>query len=278
MTEPFMPDGHYYSPIPNKEDQNRALEFARRDIELELSGINIDDAFMLKLWNDMMPHMLELPFSKDAAKGSSNRYHYNNNMFSYGDATVYFGMLANFRPRRIIEIGSGFSSALAIDAKENLGLETYFDFIEPFPSKLKTFITDRELSYCTIHECSVQDVDIRLFSQLERNDILFVDSSHVVKAGSDVCHEIFRILPQLAPGVIIHFHDCFWPFEYPEAWIRENRSWTELYFLRAFLMYNESFKIIFFNSYFARLHSEKFNQADLASLNPGGGLWLRREG
>ena len=118
--------------------------------------------------------------------------------------------------------------------------------------------------------------------ELEVNDILFIDSSHVVKTGSDVHFELTELIPRLRPGVVVHFHDIFYPFEYPKAWVLDiNRSWNEIYFLHVFLMYNSAFGIEFFNTFFARNYPDIVRasipaHADKFLLNPGGGLWLRK--
>jgi hypothetical protein len=113
---------------------------------------------------------------------------------------------------------------------------------------------------------------------LEAGDVLFVDSTHVAKAGSDVNHIFFRVLPALKPGVIIHFHDIFHPFEYPREWFfNGNRSWNELYLLRAFLMNNASYRVLFFNSWFAHKHPECREVLPNFWKNPGGGFWMRKE-
>jgi hypothetical protein len=107
---------------------------------------------------------------------------------------------------------------------------------------------------------------------------LFIDSSHVAKTASDVNFEIFELLPRLKPSVIVHFHDIFYPFEYPHGWIFDiRRSWNEIYFLRAFLMYNSAFEILFFNDYFACKfpHLTEHGPSHFRQ-NPGGGLWLRK--
>jgi hypothetical protein len=124
----------------------------------------------------------------------------------------------------------------------------------------------------------VQDVDVAIFEQLDHGDVLFIDSTHVLKTGSDVCHELFSVLPALKAGVLIQFHDVFWPFEYPEDWVlRDNRSWNEIYALRAFLSYNTNFEILFFNDYFCTWHRDQVQHDYPAMLkNTGGSLWLRK--
>jgi hypothetical protein len=124
----------------------------------------------------------------------------------------------------------------------------------------------------------VQEVPIELFGALGRGDLLLIDSTHVLKTGSDVCHLLFSVLPSLAKGVIIHFRDCRYPFEYPDGWIFEdNRSWNEVYAVRAFLMYNSDFEIVFWNSLFAIAFRERIAATAPAFLDhPGGGLWVER--
>jgi hypothetical protein len=117
------------------------------------------------------------------------------------------------------------------------------------------------------------------FLALERNDILFIDSSHVVKIGSDVNFLLGEVLPRLRPGVYVHVHDIFYPFEYPEAWIAEGRVWGEAYALKAFLTFNATFEIVLFNTYLERFHREIFErEMPLCLRNEGGSIWLRRLG
>ncbi len=124
----------------------------------------------------------------------------------------------------------------------------------------------------------MQNVGLDVFAALGPGDILFVDSSHVLKTGSDVCYELFDILPVLQPGVMVHFHDIFYHFEYPAPWVvEERRSWNEIYALRAFLMYNSAFEVVFFNNYFMKRFPEiAGDPATPFARNEGGGLWLRK--
>lgn len=119
--------------------------------------------------------------------------------------------------------------------------------------------------------------DRREFAALEANDILFIDSTHVAKINSDVNAAFFDILPQLAPGVCVHFHDIFYPFEYPRAWVYEGRNWNEAYLLRAFLLFNTAFAVRWFTTFLTMFHRERF-AADMPAvlLNPGGSIWLQR--
>jgi len=186
-------------------------------------------------------------------------------------------MMRHFRPTRIVEVGSGHSSALMLDVNDHwLNKEMGLTFIEPFPDRLLSILRPGDHANTTLLTTQVQDVDLEVFGELGPRDFLFIDSSHVSKAGSDVNFLMFEVLPTLQPGVIVHFHDIYWPFEYPSEWAHEGRAWNENYMLRAFLAYNARFEIVLFNNWLAT------TQADVARARmPGwsalgtGSLWLR---
>lgn len=270
----FKP-GHFYSPIVNVGDIKEA--YISRKIPESLPGIDIDDDSMVQLWNNLLPYLQQIPFGDEKSKNL--KYHFNNPAFSYGDGSILYAMLRHFKPKRYVEIGSGFSSGCAVDTNA-----LYFDdkismsFIEPYPKLLKQVLGESGTAKVKIHSVNVQQADLEIFKQLECGDILFIDSTHVLKTGSDVCYELFDVLPVLKPGVIIHFHDIFWPFEYGKKWvIEQNRSWNEIYGLRAFLMHNNSFKIIFFNDYFVRFkRSHVLDGYPTMLKNSGGSIWLTK--
>ena len=175
----------------------------------------------------------------------------------------------------IIEIGSGFSSALMMDVNDIFfNSEIALNFIEPYPTRLKSLMSFRENKNAVLIQENAQDVDLNIFKKLQKNDILFIDSSHIVKTGSDVNYILFEILPILNEGVLIHFHDIFYPFEYPKKWVVNGRNWNESYFLKAFLMYNNNFEIILFSDYMHKFHKESFKKMPLTYENTGGNLWL----
>src|SRR3989338_1947655 len=122
------------------------------------------------------------------------------------------------------------------------------------------------------------EIGLDIFKQLEKGDILFVDSTHVSKTGSDVNYIIHQILPHLNPGVFIHFHDIFWPFEYPEGWIVDNGwYWNEAYMLRSFLQYNINFQVASFSTYlWHHSHTQMSKYFPLGVHNPGGAIWLQK--
>ena len=188
-------------------------------------------------------------------------------------------MIRFAQPKRIIEIGSGFSSFVMLDTNE-----LFFDgrirltFIEPHGDRLRSRLKGNDLGVAEIISRRVQDVELARFDELGAGDILFVDSSHVSKAGSDVNHILFEILPRLSQGVLVHFHDMFYPFEYPLDWFARGDFWNEDYILRAFLQYNSAFKIRIRNQFLGTFHPEKLGESmPLCMKNIGGSLWLCSE-
>ena len=269
----FSPPGHFYSPLPDlKAVAARPELFSAGD---DLPGIDLNVERQLELLRAFAGLYADLPFPEDPVAG--RRYHFRNPFFGQGDAIVLYSFLRHFKPRRVIEVGSGFSSAVMLDtAADFVDLDPDFVFIEPFAERLHGLIGISDRHRHRIIETPVQDVDPAEFDKLEENDILFIDSSHVVKCGSDVAHMVFRILPRLKPGVIVHIHDIHWPFQYPRDWILSGRSWNEVYFIRAFLQYNERVRIEYFNAYMAENRTGDVRDAMPRCLeNPGGGLWLR---
>jgi predicted O-methyltransferase YrrM len=268
----FSPPGHFYSPIPNATDLKR---LAPIEANILTHDIDLNLPQQLHLLDQFARYYSELPFPETPSDMS--RYYYQNDFFCHGDAIALYSMLRHFRPQRVIEVGSGFSSAVMLDTSDRfLNSATRFTFIEPYPDRLNQLLNAQDQQQQVI-EKSVQDVGIELFAELQANDILFIDSSHVAKVGSDVVHLLFQILPRLSPGVIIHFHDIFFPFEYPQTWFSEGRAWNEAYFLRAFLQYNTTFQILFFNSFLGQHHKVELEQKmPLFLKNTGASLWLQK--
>ncbi|BDX34720.1 hypothetical protein TUM20985_52670 [Mycobacterium antarcticum] len=249
-------------------DAGRARD-QRADMQLD-EGYELHVDEQLVMANRLGPKWSH--FSK-----SWDRYSPDNVWFGLGDGAVYYSMLTTLRPKRVVEVGSGFSSAIALDVRDSELPDMELTFIEPYPKRLLGLLKGRDPAATTIHRKAVQDVPVETFDILDEGDILFIDSTHVSKPGSDVNWLLFRILPRLKPGVIVHVHDIFYPFEYPETWLRERRSWNESYLLRSFLSYNSSFEILFFSSWVWQKHPEIVARyfPDAAHESPGS-LWLRR--
>jgi hypothetical protein len=273
----YVPPGHFYSPIVNPTDAERALAAVeRKPIPVSVPGVTIDRAEMVRTWQALLPHLSGNAFPRSPTPGF--RYAYENGSYSWGDGSVLQAMICWRRPKRIIEIGNGWSSACMIDTVE-LYLTTPCDltFIDPYPQLLHQVAGDA-LPRLRSFEYDIQAAPLEMFDELESDDILFIDSTHVLRTGSDVCFELFEILPRLAPGVFVHFHDMFWPFEYPRPWaVGENRSWNELYAVRAFLTDNEKWEVVMFSDYLAKLERPMIEATwPMFLLNSGGALWLRR--
>lgn len=271
----FAPPGHFYSPLV---DTAAVSHLFRPEAPCAApAAIAIDAEGHLALWKRLLPYLQSQPFTEE--KQPHLRYYFGNPAFAHADGIILHAMLRAFRPRRLVEAGSGYSSACALDTIDGfLDGATDVTFIEPYPRLLQDLVGLERLERCTVLENDVQSVDLSVFTSLEAGDILFIDSTHVMKTGSDVCRELFDILPSLNAGVLVHIHDVFWPFEYPAEWVlRENRSWNELYGLRAFLMYNSAFRIEFFSDYFFQSFRSRIETDCPAMLqHSGGSLWLRK--
>jgi predicted O-methyltransferase YrrM len=270
----FVEPGHFYSPINdiNEIVENEHKIFASKR---ELAAIDMNEAEQFQLLQNFKNYY-EFLFFTDMPTTDA-RYYYNNKAYSYSDVIFLFSMIMHSKPKRIIEIGSGFSSAAMLDINER-----YFNnsiditFIEPYPDNLRKILKAGDKF--TLIEKKVQQVDLNVFKSLQENDILFIDSTHVAKTNSDVLFELFEILPLLNKGVKIHFHDIFYPFEYPREWVVDvKRSWNEIYFLRSFLMYNNSFKMLALNTYLENAHTKWFEEnMPLCLKDLGGSCWLEK--
>ena len=271
-----FPPGHYHSPIPN-QDEILAYISSRKPPEMELPDVNVNKEKQFMLLKDYRQFYEELPFPEKPKQGC--RYYYENGWYSYSDAIFLYSFLRKHLPKRIIEIGSGFSSAVMLDTIERFfSFRPEMTFVEPNPDRLKDLLTIHDADRVKLVEKKIQEVPSELFSTLESGDLLFIDSSHVLKCGSDLQLLMFEILPHLPSGIYVHFHDVFYPFDYPTEWLQEGRYWNENYFLRAFLSYNCEWSILFFNSYVAFAFSDFINQyMPLCVKNPGGSLYIRRE-
>ena len=272
-----VPRGHYYSALPQIEDgAQHAANVARSETSAGLPDINLHAAAQRDLLEKMCALYPEFDWTRNRTPG--RRFHFDQEYYMQADSLCLYAMLRLCRPRRVIEVGSGFSSALMLDVNERfLGGATVFTFVEPYPERLESLLKPADAATTRILRQPVQTVDAAVFQSLQAGDFLFVDSSHVAKVGSDVNYLLFEILPQLPVGVYVHFHDIFWPFEYREDWIREGRAWNEAYLIRAFLSFNAAFEIVFWTPFAAR-HWPEIIQEKMPAylLDTGAALWLRR--
>jgi predicted O-methyltransferase YrrM len=269
------PPGHFFSPVVDPDLVRPYVEMNRRAGPNDLPGIDFPLDAMEAFWNANRDFIAATPFTEERVPTS--RYYYGGGPYNYGDAITLRAMIGHFRPKRVIEIGSGFSSACMLDAAEHAGLPDFkLTCIEPYPTRLRSVLRPTD-AHVTIHERTLQGMPLDMFAALEPNDILFIDSTHVLKTGSDVHYELFYILPVLKPGVVIHIHDCRFPLEYSDIQIfKKNYSWNEAYGVRALLMYSERFKVFFSGSLFAQERAELVRSTIPDFMrNPGSALWLK---
>lgn len=274
------PDGHYYSPVCDP------AELAAREAELwsepprPCLGIDFNDAAHVDILERWFPRFLpgfDYP-EQGPADEELSHYYLQNSQFSWLDARALFVLLRGLRPRRVIEVGSGYSSLLMADINLRfLGGEVDIRCIEPYP---RAFLTRGLPGIREVIVERVERVPPERFEALESGDVLFIDSSHVGKTGSDVNHLCFEVLPRLRAGVYVHIHDIMLPAEYLKEWaITENRSWNEQYLLRALLMYSSAFRVVFGCSYAWHHHRERVTHAlalpDGATFG-GGSFWIQR--
>ena len=272
----FVPLGHYYSPLPNLDEVRENAERIFGEVPTDIPEISLNKQQQLALLKEFKIYYDELPFQP--AKEGDLRYYFENPSYSYSDAIFLYCMIRHFKPKRIIEIGSGYSSCAILDTNELFfGDSIEIVFIEPYPELLLSLTNNTDQENIKIIAKRLQDIGLDEFKVLQKNDILFIDSTHVSKVGSDVNRIFFDILPILQDGVLIHFHDILYPFEYPQDWILQGRAWNEAYLLRAFLQYNRSFHIVLMNTFLEYFHARLFQEEfPLCLKNTGASIWIRK--
>jgi predicted O-methyltransferase YrrM len=267
---------HYYEP------QFQPLASKKLwDEDRSLPGIDLNPEYQLETLRKF--HFAEELLAIPQEASSTSRFYYNNDSFNSGDAEFLYNMIRLFKPRRIFEIGSGYSTLMAQEAlQQNKTDDPVYSCkhvcIEPFPRPL---LKDLEIE---LRRELVENFPVDYFSRLEENDILFIDSSHVIRPQGDVVFEYLEVLPSLKKGVLVHIHDIFTPKNYHEEWIsKEVRFWNEQYLLEAFLTNNSSFRIIgavnFLLHHFQADLLEKCPVLgkQLATRGEPGSFWLRKE-
>ncbi len=272
----WRPPGHFYSPVPDPDEiAKRAYALFDTDLR-DLPGVASRVPEQVALCDALAAYYADQPWAAERLPG--RRYGFDNDQFSYADALFLHGMMRHVRPKRVVEVGSGHSSAAMLDTADLfLDGAVEFTFIDPYPERLRGLLRPEDDARVTVIEAPVQDVPLDVFAPLEADDILFIDSTHVCKTGSDVNHLVFEVVPRVAPGVYVHFHDVHYPFEYPREWVAEGRAWNEAYLLRAFLQFNEAFEIVAMNTALERFRTDWFREhMPLCLENPGGSLWIRR--
>jgi hypothetical protein len=263
---------HFYQPIPDTQSLPDTLWNKRS----ELVGVDMNDSLQLDLLRNHFPKFRDeyeqIPIQPT---GEEDCFHLSNGLFGGTDALVAYCMVRQFQPRLIIEVGGGFSSLVLSQAAAKNNSSALI-CIEPFPQES---LRRGFRGLYSLIEQKVEDVDLDFFSQLGPGDVLFIDSSHTVKIGGDVNYLFLEVLPRLKPGVIVHVHDIFLPFEYRRHWVLDElRFWTEQYLLQSFLTFNSEFEVLMANYYLSHYYQDEFKATfpDLSSW-VGGSFWMRRK-
>ncbi len=229
---------HYYEPLPDF----RSITSEQINRRRAYPAIDFNWREQLALLKDLSQYHGELQESK---------FDFDNDYFGGFDAAVYYALIRQLKPQRIIEIGGGYSTQIAHKALAVNG-EGKLTCVEPFPEQRLNGI---KLNIELITK-PVEKLDLDFFSSLKANDILFIDSSHTVKFGSDVCYEFLEVLPRLNAGVWIHVHDIFFPHDYPAEWLIDRRlALNEQYLLEAFMAFNHDFRVALSNHWLSIDHT-----------------------
>lgn len=274
---------HFYQPIPDTGTLKDPLWLRQS----QLVGININEQKQVEMINQFLRFKNEYDNFPGNRTAKPWQFHTGNPHFGPVDAEVLYCMIRHFQPKKIIEIGSGYSTYLSAEAiLKNEGESRHradLIAIEPHPNRV---LKSGFPGLSRLIPKKLEDVDSEEFKTLNENDILFIDSSHVLKIGSDVYHEYLEILPGLNAGVIIHIHDIFFPYEYPKRWVlKMRRFWNEQYLVQAFLAFNNAFEVLWCGSYMHLKHPDKlaeafasYNQVTVWSTSRPGAtsLWIRK--
>jgi hypothetical protein len=266
---------HYYGALPDtsKLDEKWWTDIPYLEAYKKIKKGNVDKIFGNVLrWADEL---------KSLPREAQGGYYWNNNMMPPLDAIVLYGMICEFQPKKLLEIGSGFSTQIALLASKHS--ETEIHCIEPYPT---TQLVSLE-SELKLTRLPAQELPLKIFKELKAGDFLFIDTTHTVKLGSDVNHLIFNVLPYINPGVFIHFHDIFLPYEYPKHWYDDiSIFWNEQYLLLAYLLENPTMELILPNYYLSIEKKEtlqkRFEGYDIWGLKnnlggtSGASMWLRK--
>lgn len=260
------PPGHFYSPVCDPKEIRARYRDPFLTSAADIPGIDLNEKgqiHRLRHWQEFLAGA-----SFCVSKTPPWRYYYgDHSLYPEGDARALCCFLQELKPHQVIEIGCGHSSACVLDTIDRCKLDTHCTFIDPSPERLLALMHEGDRANVDIIGRRVQDISPELFETLSSGDILLIDSTHVLKTCSDVHFELFEIMPRLKPGVFIHFHDIFFPFEYPRAWaIDLNYSWNEAYALRAMLSYSTKFTIEFWSHFMTMRGHYDFGT--------GASLWL----
>lgn len=269
----FVRDAHFYEPTYREQDLPE-----KTDVERSLPGIDLNEAGQLAMLEKMTfaEELKAIPRHQP----SDVEYGYDMTQYGPGDAEMAYNMIRCFKPKRIIEIGSGASTlisrrAVAMNLQEDPAYSNTQTCVEPY---LQPWL--ESIDGISVVRERVEHLDLTMFDELGENDILLIDSSHVIRPWGDVLCEYAEIIPRLKPGVLVHVHDIFTPHDYPELWLRqERRLWTEQYLLEAYLAYNSKVEVMCATNWLMHNHFDALSKACPILLerpeSEPGAFWFR---
>jgi hypothetical protein len=263
----------YYSPLPDVD--HFAVDPWAGPAELPGVDLRVEAATAL-LTGELRPYLEEFRPPLRREEAAPGAFYVGNGSYESVDAESLYAMVRYSRPRRVIELGSGASSHVIAAAAEAADAPFVHEIFDPYPFEAAAF---DPVAGAATFPYRAEDVDLSVFDRLEAGDVLFVDTTHTVKTGGDVNRIFLQVLPRLAPGVLVHVHDIFLPYEYPRSWIvDERRLWAEQYLLQAFLAFNAAYEVFFPAQAVTRAHPELVREL-IPSLTPTtspGAFWMRR--
>lgn len=263
----LFPPGAFYSPVVDTDTVLRSPDADRiwpRTVE-DPAGIDLRADAQLSLLAGLGAH--PLPTEPD---GAGPAYDPTNEQFPPHDAAALHALVRHLQPRRMVEVGCGWSTTVTARAIRDAALPTTLTCIEPYP---RDFVHD----IVEIAELRVEKVEhtpFEIFGQLGAGDVLFIDSSHVAKTGSDVVHQLLEVVPRLAAGVVVHVHDIFLPEDYPRGWVAAGFNWNEQYVLQALLVGNDRLRPLLANHWLAVRHPDAVEQAFGPIVANGSSFWF----
>ncbi len=263
---------HFYYPIPDTS----ILPAETWTTPSKMPGVEMNEDEQIELLNRVFAQYTKI-FKTFPMKQTDDEleFTFENDQISGADPYILYALIRHLGPRRVVEVGSGYSTLVTARALRENG-HGRITCIEPFP---RSFLQRAVKDIGEIKSFPVQDTDLAIFETLEANDVLFIDSTHVLRIGGDVNRLFLEIIPRLQPGVWIHIHDIFFPNDYPENWTKQmNFFWGEQYLLQAFLCFNRDFKVRFAVGYIGKKHLSLMQKVFPGyQIGMGGGsCWIQR--
>jgi hypothetical protein len=265
---------NFYSNLPSIDEIENSYEYTSDDPPYLGTSI-FEPQILHQILQQLLEFSAEFNPPVDGNENNPITFFWGNSMFSYSDAMSYYCFVRQTRPASVVEIGSGFSTLVAIEAveKNQFGV---IHCIEPYP---RQFL--KKEKRIVLHTLKAQDISPEYLNEiLQDNDILFIDSTPTVKTGSDCLHIYLRLLPKIKRDILVHVHDVFLPFGMPKQWLLNYQYfWTEQYLLLAFLIDNPKAQILYGSNYNAKYNSSLMEQLMGQKYGLGGGsLWFRYNG